>query len=184
MCLCIYVCACVYLYICIYVDICVFAHVSIYLYFYISLSISISIYLFIYIYILYIIMKQWLLIVQLKTVLKCDTAGFTFLFSSEKREKLKHLKLVAVHLGAVFTCTSNHYCFFIKKNTLQTLLLCFTFIHLFDTIYSKFTLWPWLREEFFSNMFLGIFKNFNTCNLFQKRLVRGRKLLINLSVDY
>ena len=155
-------------------------YISIYLYLY--LSISISIYLFIYI--LYIITKQWLLIVQLKTVLKCDTAGFTFLFSSEKREKLKHLKLVAIHLGAVFTCTSNHYCFFIKKNTLQTLLLCFTFIHLFDTIYSKFTLWPWLREEFFSNMFLGIFKNFNTCNLFQKRLVRGRKLLINLSVDY
>ena len=156
-------------------------YISIYLYLY--LSISISIYLFIYI--LYIIMKQWLLVVQLKTVLKCDTAGFTFLFSSEKREKLKHLKPVAIHLGAVFTCTPNHYCLFIKKkNTLQTLLLCFTFIHLFDTIYSKFTLWPWLREEFFSNMFLGIFKNFNTCNLFQKRLVRGRKLLINLSVDY
>ena len=155
-------------------------YISIYLYLY--LSISISIYLFIYI--LYIIMKQWLLIVQLKTVLKCDTAGFTFLFSSEKREKLKHLKPVAIHLGAVFTCTSNHYCLFIKKNTLQTLWLCFTFIHLFDTIYSKFTLWPWLRKVFFSNMFLGIFKNFNTFNLFQKRLVRGRKLLINLSVDY
>ena len=89
-------------------------YISIYLYLY--LCISISIYLFIYI--LYIIMKQWLLIVQLKTVLKCDTAGFTFLFSSEKREKLKHLKPVAIHLGAVFTCTPNHYCLFIKKKTL------------------------------------------------------------------
>ena len=45
-----------------------------------------------------------------------------FLFSNEKLEKDKHLKLVVSHLNTDFTYTLNHYCLFIKDN-MQILLL-------------------------------------------------------------
>ena len=42
------------------------------------------------------------------------------LCSSEKFDNHKHLKLVASHLGAVFTYTLNHYCLFIQRQFTNT----------------------------------------------------------------
>ena len=48
-----------------------------------------------------------------------------FLFSSEKLEKGKHLKLAPSHLSTDFTYTLNHYCLFIQRQYTNTL----TFFH-------------------------------------------------------
>ena len=51
-----------------------------------------------------------------------------FLFSSEKLEKDKHLKLVVSHLSTDFTYTLNHYCLFIQRQYTNTLTLFHVYI--------------------------------------------------------
>ena len=58
----------------------------------------------------------------------CHDRLHVFLFSSEKLQREKHLKLVVPNLSNDFTYTLNHYCLFIQRQYAHTLTLFHVFI--------------------------------------------------------
>lgn len=76
----VYICVYVYMYVCIYACICVFVDVLIYIDKY-----------------RYILMEQWWLLVQVKTVLKCHTPGFKcFCFQKKTLRNIKTLNRLSL----------------------------------------------------------------------------------------
>ena len=61
-----------------------------------------------------------------------------FLFSSEKHEKHKHLKLVVSHQSTFFTYTLNHCCLFIQRQYTSTLTLFHIYIYIYVYIYISY----------------------------------------------
>ena len=94
-----------------------------------SVSVDKVTYVYVYIYMCNILMKQWWLIVQLKTALTCDTTGFKcFCFQVKNLKRDKDLKLVVSHLSTDFTYTLNHYCLFIQRQYTDILTLFHVYI--------------------------------------------------------
>ena len=78
-----------------------------------------------------------------------------FLFSSIKREKDEHLKLVVSHLSTDFTYTLNHNCLFIQRQYTNTLTLFHVYItYIFICIYIYIYIYIYIRAYIYVSIYV------------------------------